>query len=148
MSCKPVCDADPSPVPSILVDYASHALPNLLEPEPLRHSQTPLMNRMAELPLFRSISSAPGGDLIPPPWILDTAQAHHYDRRWGSSDLSQKQPFPLSRPWVTLQAPQVIPNMSLLGDPAAEQRARLEHEADQIREMLQSTERELAALRR
>lgn len=151
MSCKPVCNADPFPLSSTLVDYTSHALPKLVEPEPLRLSQNSLTGglssvaRMTEPPQLRSISSAPE-DLVPLPWILDPTQAHHYDRRGDSSSLSQTQHFQLSRPWVTLQA-HVIHNVSFLGDSAGEQRAILEREADQIREMLQATERELAALR-
>lgn len=154
ISCESVDGADSLPIPPTSVDYAGHALPKVLEPEPLGRSPTQQTGRLFPAirnpgpHQFQSISSAPEEGLIALPWILDPTRAHRCDDlREDYSGLNQTRSFQISRPGLSLQT-QVMPSMSFLADSAGERWARLKREADQMREMLQAKERELAAINR
>lgn len=63
--------------------------------------------------------------------------------------MSRPQAFQPPMPSAAHQPqPQALPGISSFSDPAAERRAQLEREAEQMREALRAKERELAAMGR
>lgn len=150
-----------------------HALPKLLNPDRLGHSPAsqygrrsvspnslPKKRTLAEtaaeaLPIPTTLES--GSNQLPP--IMTSLNPSHPGRLSSiSSILNQADPrneSPLGRP-QPFQPPmqpashqsQQLPSISSFSDPAAERRAQLEREAEQMREALRAKERELAAMGR
>jgi GATA-binding protein len=154
-----------------------HTLPKLREPERLGHSPGPQFGRrsaspntlalpkkrtLAESaseipttfesgsnqlpPIMSSVNPSPPGRLSSISSILNQADPHA--QRMDPSHMGRPQAY---QPQMTSapHQPQTLPGISSLSDPVAERerRARLEREAEQMREMLRAKERELAEMR-
>ncbi len=150
-----------------------NALPKLLNPERLGHSPVSQYGRRSvspnSLPRKRTLAETAGEGLPIPtalesgsnqlPPIMTTAHPSPPGRLSSiSSILNQADPrneSPLGRPHP-FQPPvqpaphqsQQLPSISSFSDPAAERRAQLEREAEQMREALRAKEQELAAMTR
>ncbi|KAJ5194842.1 transcriptional regulator family: GATA type zinc finger [Penicillium cinerascens] len=123
------------PMKRTLAETSSEALPIPTTLESGSNQLPPIMSSANPLPSGRlsSISS-----------ILNQADPH---ARMESSHLGRPQAY--QPPGPSAQQQQTLPGISSLSDPAAERerRARLEREAEQMREMLRAKERELADMR-
>lgn len=101
-------------------------------------------------PIMTSVNPSPPGRLSSISSILNQAEPR------SDSPLGRPQPYqpPLqpsafrSQPPHATQPPPPAPSTSPFPDPAAERRAQLEREAEQMREALRAKERELAAMGR
>jgi hypothetical protein len=92
-------------------------------------------------PIMTSAHPSPPGRLSSISAILNQA-----DQR-NESPLGRSQPFQPPMQPAPHQSQQ-LPSISSFSDPAAERRAQLEREAEQMREALRAKERELAAMGR
>ncbi|KAJ5900966.1 GATA factor SREP [Penicillium subrubescens] len=149
-----------------------NGLPKLLNPERLGHSPVSQYGRRSvspnSLPKKRTLAetvtetlSIPttlgsGSNQLPPimtsanpspPGRLSSISAilNQADPR-NESPLGRPQPF--QPPMQPAHQSQQLPSISSFSDPAAERRAQLEREAEQMREALRAKERELAAMGR
>jgi len=119
-----------------LAETAPEALPMPATLEP-RSNQLP--------PIMSSANPSSQGRLSSISSILNQADSHP---RMDSSHMGQPQAYQPAAPSAHQQT--TLPGISSFSDPAAEheRRARLEREAEQMREMLRAKERELAEIRR
>lgn len=95
-------------------------------------------------PIMSSTNPSPPGRLSSISSILNQSDPH---ARMEPSHLGRPQTY--QPPGPSAQQQQTLPGISSLSDPTAERerRARLEQEAEQMREMLRAKERELAEMR-
>ncbi|KAJ5690393.1 GATA transcription factor sreP-Penicillium chrysogenum [Penicillium macrosclerotiorum] len=100
-------------------------------------------------PIMSSANPSPPGRLSSISSILNQAGPHD-DSRMDGKHLNRPQSFQHSIPSASHPShqPQQLPSISSFSDPAVDRRARLEREAEQMREALRAKERELAEIGR
>ncbi|KAJ5587227.1 GATA transcription factor sreP-Penicillium chrysogenum [Penicillium hispanicum] len=97
-------------------------------------------------PIMSSVNPSPPGRLSSISSILNQTDPRADSRMVDHSHLGRPQPFQPPLPSVAHQ-PQALPGISSFSE-AADRRAQLEREAEQMREALRAKERELAAMDR
>lgn len=96
-------------------------------------------------PIMSSSNPSPPGRLSSISSILNPGEARNESRM---EHMSRPQAYQPPLPGAHQPQPQTLPSIASFSDPAAERRARLEREAEQMREALRQKERELAEMGR